>query len=194
MLENATNLTNIASCVWVLRGLLLILPDSWQEWSAFAAIMTFVLAVIALLYRWPFQKKQHAHDVEMLKLQQEQPKVEAKGRLKRLLEKIISCWEDNKEYHLKTILDGYNFQKKLRELGNELKEIIKKDELLVSQTIVVEANSMVDATIDLATSLRPFDVIAGNGNLQIYQEAIAKGDKLVEQMRELIEKLDVKNE
>ena len=189
MLENATNLANITTAS---DGFIDTMLHS-QDFLG-ALIVGLLLLGVTIMIRWLFQKKQHAHDVEMLKLQQEQPKVEAKGRLKRLLEKIISCWEDNKEYHLKTILDGYNFQKKLRELGNELKEIIKKDELLVSQTIVVEANSMVDATIDLATSLRPFDVIAGNGNLQIYQEAIAKGDKLVEQMRELIEKLDVKNE
>ena len=140
------------------------------------------------------QREQHAHDLKLLKLEQEYPKQEAKRILKRHIEDIMSCWEDNKEYHLKSILDGRNVQNELRELGNKLKESIVKDGVVLSQTIVVKANRMVDATMDLATSLRPQDVIAGGGNLQIYQEAVAKGDKLVEQARELIEKLESKKE
>ena len=163
----------------ILAAIALIVMLRWP--SLYTVIIFAVIFVVTII------------DIIFLGSETSDKEQEAKTTLKRRLEELISCWESNRGYHLKSILDGSNFQKELRELGNELKEAIGKDKLLLSQTIVVEAKSILDAVIDLAASLRLREVIAGDGNLQIYREAVAKGDKLVERVRELKDKLSVKN-
>ena len=69
MIENATNLTN--TTVRASNGFLGFLSDYWQELTALAAILTIISVIIGMVLNWYLQKKQHTHEKEMLKLQQE---------------------------------------------------------------------------------------------------------------------------
>ena len=68
MIENATNLTN--TTVRASNSFLGFL-DCWQDLAALAAIITVILVAIGMVLTWHLQKKQHIHENEMLKSQQE---------------------------------------------------------------------------------------------------------------------------
>ena len=196
MLGNATNLTNTTACLGVWRGFWKFLSDYWQELSALAAIITIILVVIGLFFRRYLQKKQHEHDIKMLKLQQEQPKEEAKGILKRRLEQFISCWTGvkEKEKRIKRKYIHLDFQNDLLVCGNTLKSAIEKEERLLPETIVDEANNIVDTFIDLANSLgwRISGTWAASDaqKQQKYQEVLEEGDRIVKKTKALIEELE----
>ena len=100
MIENATNLAN--KTVRASNGFLGFLSDYWQELSALAAIITIILVVIGMVLKGYLQKKQHTHEKEMLKLQQEydekirQEEEESIQRDK----KVIYDWLSDKTKHL----------------------------------------------------------------------------------------------
>ena len=69
MTENATNLTN--ATVRASNGFLVFLSDYLQELLVLAAMISIILAVIKMVHNRHLQRKQHTHDKEMLKSQQE---------------------------------------------------------------------------------------------------------------------------
>ena len=64
------------------------------------------------------------------------------------------------------------------------------------QTIIVEANDIADDIIGLAKRMRPRVIVKDNDgkDIQKYKKTIDDGNLLVEKARELIGKLDGKNE
>ena len=119
-----------------------------------------------------------------------------KESLKRKIDTFISCWENGKEDYQKRIPNGMAFQKDLLDVGNTLKKQIGDDEKRLPQTIIVEANDMADDIIGLAKRMRPRVIVKENDekDIQKYKKTIDDGNLLVEKARELIEKLDGKNE
>jgi hypothetical protein len=119
-----------------------------------------------------------------------------KESLKRQINKFISCWENGKQDYQKRIRNGIEFQKDLLDVGNTLKKQIGDDEKKLPQTIIVEANDIADDIIGLAKRMRPRVIVKVNDekDIQKYKKTIDDGNLLVEKARELIEKLDDKNE
>jgi hypothetical protein len=100
MIENATNLTN--ATVRASNGFLGFLSDYWQELSALATIITIILVVVGMVFKWHLQKKQHTHEKEMLKSQQEYDEKilqEEKESIQRD-KKVIYDWLCDKTKHL----------------------------------------------------------------------------------------------
>jgi hypothetical protein len=119
-----------------------------------------------------------------------------KESLKRQINKFISCWENGKQDYQKRIRNGIEFQKDLLDVGNTLKKQIGDDEKRLPQTIIVEANDMTVDIIELAKRMRPRKIQKEKDekDIQKYKKTIDDGNLLVEKARELIEKLDDKNE
>ena len=99
MLENATNLTN--ATFRASEGFLGFLSDYWQELSA---LITIILVVVGLVFKWVFQKKQHEHEKEMEKIRREYD------------EKIR---EKDRENHLRSLLIELKFNKKLADINEK---------------------------------------------------------------------------
>ncbi len=100
MIENATNLAN--TTVRASNGFLGFLSDYWQELSALAAIITIISVVIGIVLKGYLQKKQHTHEKEMLKLQQEYDekiRQEDEESIQRD-KKVIYDWLSDKTKHL----------------------------------------------------------------------------------------------
>ena len=119
-----------------------------------------------------------------------------KESLKRQIDKFISCWENGKEDYQKRILNGMEFQKDLLDVGNALKKQIGDDEKRLPQTIIVEANDIADDIVGLAKRMRPRVIEKENDekDIQKYKKTIDDGNSLVEKAKELIEKLESKDE
>ena len=192
MLENATNLTNTTSCVGILGGLLLFFSDYWRELSALAAIITTILVVIGLVFRWYLQKKQHEHEEKMQRSEQEYPKHEAKRILKERLEWFVSCWEGDKGI----LIEGdkkrkKELKKKLLELGNGLKKKVDEKVDLLPQSVARKAEDIANNIINFSNKITHGEV--ANENVErtkrINKKLIDEGDKLIEKVKKLIKKL-----
>ncbi|RLG32396.1 hypothetical protein DRN97_07465 [Methanosarcinales archaeon] len=85
----------------------------------------------------------------------EQPKLIAKNRLKRRLERFVSYWEEDEESILER--DEEREKKKLRGklfwIGNDLKEEVKEDKKLLSLTIEKGVNDIGDIIINFSNQI-----------------------------------------
>ena len=98
MIENATNLTN--ATVRASNGFLGFLSDYLQEPAVWAIIITFILAVSGMVHKQHLQKKQHTHEKEMLKSQQEHDeKIRREEKEEKIRREEESIQRDKKEIY-----------------------------------------------------------------------------------------------
>jgi hypothetical protein len=206
MIENVTNLTNTTNVTSASDGFISTMLHSQDFWVAL--IVGVVLLGGTIMIRWLLQKKQQAHDVELLKLQLDQTKdIEEQRRkdekeppkelLKSRLNKFITYWEEDKE----SLLEGdkkrkKELKKKLFEIGNELKKKVDEKEDLLPQPVVRKVENIAKDIINFSNKITHGAV--ANENVErtkrINQKLIEEGDTLIEKAKEIIKILGEENE
>nr|AAU83314.1 hypothetical protein GZ27E6_36 [uncultured archaeon GZfos27E6] len=202
MIKNATSLTNTTIFV----GTLEIMKNFASEhWEAITAIIVAIATCVGVAWMIFSSRSQRKHEREMEKLRQDydekirqQPKQIATDRLKSRLERFVSCWEEDKESILERDEErGKKLRGKLFWIGNELKEEVKEDGKLVSLTISEGVNDIGDKIITFSHQIAR-RVIVVNEDVErtkrINQKKIEEGDKLIERVKEFIEKLQQEGE
>ena len=202
MIKNATSLTNTTIFV----GTLEIMKNFASEhWEAITAIIVAIATCVGVTWMIFSSRSQRKHEREMEKLRQDydekirqQPKQIATDRLKSRLERFVSCWEEDKGSILERDEEREKtLRGKLFWIGNELKEEVKEDGKLVSLTISEGVNDIGDKIITFSHQIAR-RVIVVNEDVErtkrINQKKIEEGDKLIERVKEFIEKLQQERE
>ena len=136
------------------------------------------------------QKKQYEHEKEMERLRQEHERRTAKEEIKTYLERFISIEEDD------SLKIDIAHQEKIAEVGNDFKTAllnIDKNKIQFSQNILEELLAFRDKIKDLSkirlVSSKARGLNPDFENVQI-QNRKEKGEKLIEEARNLIKKLE----
>jgi phosphoglycolate phosphatase-like HAD superfamily hydrolase len=169
MLENTTNLTN--ATVRASEGFLVFLSDYPQELSALATIITIILVVVRLVFRWFSQKKQHEHERAVQQSQQDYDKKKSKlQQAKEEMDNLISKLHTNLDSEIKFHkYNPYTDKKKDKEIHEEFWEDIKLNTYLTPFYL--------QEAIELYLKYQAFGL--GKKTIKSYKEAEAKLRELI---------------
>jgi hypothetical protein len=184
MIENAINLVNATIPI------LEILSEHGIGISAFIAIITLFVVVGEMFYRRYLQKKQHEHENEIERSRQEHDKRAAKEQIIKHLKRFIQT-EENDMFKIED-----RHQEKIAEVRNDFQKTLMdldKNRIVFPENILEELLAFTDKIRDLSKQ-RLVQSGARGRNPDMEKEQIQiredKGNKLVKEAKEFIEKLE----